>query len=144
MIPILQSEDNPDVFKHSSISQHKNKFSVYTNGQWLPISYDVIDFIDCERIESHRAIVTDKDDIGYNFPTKKCCYYTDEYVYHDNNGTELRELPHWFGEGFYEASINEQDFINSDNGSLGVRNKYTLTTGLDYALATKTLDPAEE
>ena len=143
-IPFLEPEQDNEVKWKSSISQHSNKLSVVKGEEVVPISYDVLDFIDCDGTKSHRAVVADGDDIGFNFPTKQCCYYTDEYVYYDGDRTELRVLPHWFGEGMYEAQVEEFDFVNDDNASsLGVRNRYDITIGLNYALADETLEPSE-
>lgn len=136
---ILEPVDNPQVRYYSSISQHSNKLHVVKGGELVPISYDVLDYIECDKVHSHRAIVAHGEDIGYNYDVKECCFYTDQYIYHDNQRTELRTLPHWFGEGFYEVANNEFDFINADNGSLGERNKYTLRIGTRYAKADKTL-----
>lgn len=87
--------------------------------------------------------MTDGDDIGYNYPVGECKFYTDEYVYHDEKGTELRALPHWFGEGFYKANVNSNSFINADNGALGTHNEYNLRVGLSYARARETLKGVE-
>ena len=44
----------------------------------------------------------------------------------------------------YEAQVEEFDFVNDDNASsLGVRNRYDITIGLNYALADETLEPSE-
>lgn len=112
-------------------------------GEWLPISYDVLDYITCKKAASHKAIVTDGDDIAFDFDVSTCTFYTDQYVYHDKNKTEIRALPHWFGEGFYRAHIDSKAFINTDYESLGVRNRYDLRIGLSYALADETLKAIE-
>ena len=138
-LPILTAEDDTRVNYHSSISQHSNKLHILKGGEAVPISFDVLDYIDCDRLVSHRAILADGDDIGFNFPTGSCTYVSDEYIYMDGDRKELRQMPHWFGEGTYEAFIKEYDFINADNGSLGSRNKITTTVGLNYALAEETL-----
>lgn len=140
---LLLPEEKPEVFYHSSISQHQNKFSVYQRGEWVPISYDVLDYIGCDHVESHRAIMTDGDDVGFEFDVNEMTYYTDNYLVYDTQGVRAEKLQHWFGEGTYEKHYTELDFLNADNGSLGVTNAQTLRIGLDYALAEKTL-PADE
>lgn len=140
---LLIAEDNPEVFYHSSISQHKNKFSVKQRGEWVPISYDVLDYIGCDKVEYHCAILTDGDDIGFEFDVKEMTYYTDTYLTYDSQGVRVEKLQHWFGEGEYEKHYTERDFLNSDNGSLGVTNAQTLRIGTNYALASKTLQADE-
>lgn len=140
---LLTAEEKPDVFWHSSISQHKNMLSVMQRGEWVPISYDVLDYIACDRVACHPAIVTDGDDIGFDFSVAEQTFFTDKYIYHDEYGTELRELPHWFGEGMYEAFYHNSSFVNSDESALGERTKETRRVGLSYALAKKTLEADE-
>lgn len=140
---LLEPEEKPDVFWHSSISQHKNTLSVMQRGEWVPIQYDVLDYIACEGVACHPAIVTDGDDIGYDFDVAEQTFFTDKYIYHDETGVELRQLPHWFGEGMYEAYYHNSSFINSDESALGERIKKTRRVGLSYALAEKTLEADE-
>ena len=139
-IPILIANEDRQVERKSSIAQHRSTFSVVKKGEWIPISFDVLDYIDCDTARSHKAIVTDDPNtIGYNFPVAECKYYTDEYVFYNHRNKELRQLPHWFGEGFGEVFIDSLAFLNSDTNSLGVRNEYRLRTGLDYYLAKENL-----
>lgn len=139
----LEPEEKPDVFWHSSISQHKNTLSVMQRGEWVPICYDVLDYIACEGVVSHPATVTDGDDIGFDFDVAEQTIFTDKYIYHDEYGIELRKLPHWFGEGYYEAFYHNSSFINSDESALGERQKEVRRVGLSYALASKTLEADE-
>ena len=141
---LLIAEEEREVEYHSSISQHKNKFSVYRAGEWIPISYDVLDYIGCDKVVSHQAIMTDGDDIGFMFDVNERTYYTDTYLVYDSQGTRVKNLPHWFGEGMYEEHYTELDFLNAANGSLGVTNKQTLRVGLNYALARRTLPSDDE
>lgn len=126
----------------SSISQSKDEvLSVHNGaGQFIPLSFDYLDYIDCDKIKSHRIVVSTSDELAYNYPVGKCTYYTDEYVYVDEHGSELKVLPHWAGEGFYEAYYNRNAFINFDKESLGVRNKQTVVSGLTYTVAQSTLE----
>ena len=140
---VLEACDNPVVKYNSSISQHSNTLCVLIRGEWCPISFDVLDYIDCEEAKSHRAIVTDGDDIGFNFPVGECCLVNNEYVYHDGDRKELRTLPEWFGAGMYEAYIKKDTFTNFDNTALGTTQEYRLRIGLNYALADRTLPSVE-
>lgn len=140
---VLEPDEKPEVFYHSSINQHKNKLSVLKGGEIVPISFDAIDYIDCNHIESHTAILTDGDDIGFEFPVDEKTYCSDIYATYDTQGVREEKLPCWFGEGFYEKYFDERSFLNFDNGALGVKNKETIRIGLDYALANRTLEADE-
>lgn len=137
---ILEPVEKPRVERLSSIYQHKHMLSVRHGSTWLPVAFDVLDGIICDEIRHHQAILTDKPYIGYTFPVQHCCYLSQTYVTGDQKGTELKVLPEWFGNGFYERAYNREVFVNSDNGALGVVNRTNLTVGLDYCLAKKTLD----
>lgn len=125
----------------SSISQAKDsKLSVTNNiGQFFPIVFDVLDYIDCDRVKSHQTMVSDSDELAYDREVKECNYYTDEYVYIDEHGSELRTLPHWAGEGFYQAAVDRNAFVNFDTESFGTRNKETVQIGKHYVEAVDTL-----
>lgn len=138
---VLEPDEQPEVFYHSSISQHKNKLSVMQRGEWVPISFDVLDWINCETgIKSHRAVVTDGDDIGFDFPVGSETLLSDTYLTGDYEGIVTKELPAWFGTGEYQEYVLARDYVNSDCGSLGHRTAQTYRIGLNYALATKTLE----
>ncbi len=137
------SDDSIQVKYHSSISQHRNKLSQVVGGEYLPISYDVLDYIDCDHIASHRETVTDGDDIGFEFAVGDTCFTSDQYVLYDNKGERLEKLPEWFGTGYYRKKVDELDFVNADNGSIGTHQVQHLRVGLNYALAENTL-PADD
>lgn len=139
----LPATDDARVKYHSSISQNNGAIAVLAKGEWCYLEFDDLLYVGCEGIKSERAVLVDNDYIGYNYDVKDQRFYTDTYIYHDNHSTELRVLPTWFGEGFYRHTNEEYDFINANNGSFGVRNEYGLRVGLSYALAEKTLIPAE-
>lgn len=141
---LLEPDEKPEVFYHSSINQHKNKLSVLRGGEIVPISFDAIDYIDCNHVETHVATLTDGDDIGFSFPVDEQVLYSDVYATYDTQGVRQEKLRTWFGEGVYDKYFEERSFLNADNGSLGVKNKETLRIGLNYALANKTLEPDEE
>lgn len=142
-MPFLEPVEKPDVKYHSSISQHSNKLYVVKGGEYVPISFDTLDYIDCGKVYSHKSVVTDGDDIGYNYEVGNRRFISDTYVSVDRKGIEKYALPKWFGEGFYSKVVDEQVFTNFDNGSLGNRNIYDLRIGLSYAAADKTLEPTE-
>lgn len=112
-------------------------------GMWCPIAFDSLDYIDCDKIASHLACVTDGDDIGYEFPIKKCIYTSDIYTYADHKGVEYEALNSWFGEGIYEVYVNKKAFVNADNGALGSHNRIKANVGLNYALADYMAEPVE-
>lgn len=125
----------------SSISQaRENKLSISNGvGQFFPIVFDNLDYIDCDRVKSHPVIVSTVDELDYEYPVRECTYYTDDYVYVDEHGTELRKLPHWFGDAFYTKYVDTNNFINFDTEAFGTRNKETVQSGLHYVESTETL-----
>lgn len=138
----LESADRRDVKIKSSISQAKNnKFSA-TNGVggFLPIVSDHLDYISCDKVKSHRIKISLSDELDYEYPVAKATYYTDQYIYMDGTRTELRTLPHWFGEGIMLAYVDKSSFVNSDETALGTRNVQTAQIGLSYVKANDTLD----
>ena len=141
---MLEPDEKPDVFYHSSISQHKNKLSVIQRGEWIPISFDSLDWINCETgAHSHLATVTDGDDIGFDFRVGEEVLLSDTYLTGDFEGLVTKELPAWFGTGEYQEYVKARDYVNSDCESLGHRTSQTLRIGLNYALAKNTLKADE-
>lgn len=143
---ILYSDEHETVRRYSSIDQFRGFISIYKKGGWAPIVFDQLDGIDCEGVHTHPVIVSLSDDIGYVFPEAHCSYASEHFVYFDKEGIEQKLLPECFGEGgeFYEKFIKANAFVNFDNDtSLGVINKKTLRTGLDYVLCDETLPPVE-
>ena len=129
---ILYATNDAKVERLSSIDQHKNKLAVYSQGGWLPISYDVIDGIGCNGIKSHKAILSlDEDDLGYNFPEKYCYRPKDTYLVSDHVEDEALELPEYYGDGAYETHTDEKAITNADNGALGEHYKGRERVGLD-------------
>lgn len=133
----LPAADEHRTVTKSSISQAKDHVLSVTNniGQYFPIVFDHLDYIDCDQIKWHQEIVSDSDELAYMYPVSECTYYTDQYIYVDEYGKELRTLPHWAGEGFYEVFVDKHTFVNFDDQALGVRNKQTLQNGLHYVEA---------
>lgn len=138
----LEVADEHNVDIKSSISQAKDtKFSVSNGvGGYLPIVSDKLDYIDCDKVKSHRIIMSLIDELDYQYPVDECIYWTDEYIYSDGTRTELRTLPHWAGEGFFQKYVDTHAFIVSDKETLGTRNKQKVQIGLSYASARITLD----
>lgn len=142
---ILPASDDRDVEYHSSISQYQGQpLSFYKNGQWVPLAFDSLDYINCECVVSHLAILTDGETLGYHFPVRKIRYITDEYVKHDYKEIETRKLEDCFGEGYYQKVVDKYMLVNGDDNSLGVRNDTWLSVGVDYAIAKKTLEPTDD
>ena len=138
--PILYNADAPQVEKKSSITQHKGKFSIVSQGEYIPISYDVLETIGCDGAKTHRAVLSlDPDDIGYTYPVAECRLVENNWVYYDEQGLVTKKLPAWFGSGEYQSFNDFLAFVNADNGALGVRNDIELRVGLDYYQAKKTL-----
>lgn len=137
MIDFLESADERRTVTKSSISQAREHVLSVTNnlGQYFPILWDHLDYIDCDQVKWHQEMVSDSDELAYMYPVSECTYYTDQYVYVDEHGKELRALPHWFGEGFIEVFVDKNTFVNFDDQALGVRNKQTLQNGLHYVEA---------
>lgn len=139
----LPATNDQKVFRHSSISQFKTTLSVMKRGEWLPLVADHIDYIDCDRIVSHKAGISDKPDVGYTYPVAECKYFSDIYLLGHNHQAVTEALPEWFGTGFYEKWFDKDVLVNSDENSLGERNVAKLRVGLPYCRAEDTLDPVE-
>lgn len=139
----LPATNDQKVFRHSSTSQFKTTLSVMKRGEWLPIVADVIDYIDCDKIVSHKAGVSDKPDIGYTYPVAVCKYFSEVFSLNHNQEVVTEALPEWFGAGFYERWHESDALVNSDTNSLGLTNVEELRVGLPYCRAAETLEPEE-
>lgn len=137
---LLESADEYTVERKSSIYQFEGFLAVRKGDEWTPIQYDVIDAIHCNRVEAHKAVLTNKPYIGYVYPTEKRRYVSDSYVAGDEKGTELLPLPEFYGAGFYENAYDREFLVNGANGALGIHNDATLTVGLDYVIAKDSLE----
>lgn len=140
----LEEADEYDIRRYSSANQYGAFLSIVKGGSRVPISFDAIDWIDCKGIKSHRVAVSDGTDLGYNYPIREYTYFTDTYLIGDRKEVKVEKLPHWYGEGWYEKSVNDKIFVNFSNGSLGNRQKNTLRIGLDYIESDEMLDNADE
>lgn len=138
---ILKSSDRRNVQRLSSIAQHRDKFSVYAQGGWLPISYDVLDVITCEGARTHRAILSlNPHDIGYKFPIASCKKQYKTILLSDKYGLVTEELPEWQGSGRYQKFVNHYMSVDGDNKPLGTTNEVRYRIGLDYYLAEETIE----
>lgn len=143
---ILYADEHEQYRRYSSIDQFRGFLSTYKKGGWSPIVFDQLDGIDCKKAYTHPVIISMGDDIGYIFPEAHCTYSSDKFVYFDKEGVEQKLLSECFGGGgeFYDTFIKSNTFVNFDNdSSLGVHNRTTLRTGLDYVLADETLPSVE-
>lgn len=73
-IRVLEPDEEIGAFHRSTTLQHIDTLSVLQHGAWVPISFDSLDYIDCGRLVSHRAIVTDVEGSGYI--VDRCTYYS--------------------------------------------------------------------
>lgn len=140
----LNDADETDIHRHSSINQYGGFLSVKKGGVNVPLRFDSLDWINCDGIKTHPVIVSDGNDIGFNFPVGHYTYFTDTYLLMDRKEVVVRQLPEWFGKGWYEKALNQKVFTNFDESSLGVRNKVNLRIGLDYIKSENILDDADE
>lgn len=139
----LPSADEHRTKTKSSISQARDiKLSLSNGvGEFLPIVFDHLDYIDCDKVASHKITVSTSNELDYEYPIGECTYYTDEYVYIDEHGSELRKLPHWFGEdSFYQTYVDRNALVNFNKESFGTRNRQMLQVGKHYVVANDNLE----
>lgn len=142
MIDVLYPDEQPQVHRHSSITQFRGFLSVDKKGGFAPIVFDQLDGITCDKIKSHPIIISFGDDLGYIFPEAHCTFASDKFIYYDKKGVEQRLLPECMGgKGeFYDCYVDKKSFLNYDsNDSLGVHNTKRLRSGLSYVTADNTL-----
>lgn len=140
---MLSSNDDHKVHRKSSIDQYNNTLHIVKGGVSIPISFDTLDYIYCNKTVSHRTILSDGGDIGYHFEVGKRTFYSDLYVISDFRGTETAQLPAFFGEGFYDRYFSKNVLTVDDRSSLGTRTIGKRQVGLDYILADETITPVE-
>ena len=136
------TDDNRLVVKFSN-AQYKGTLAVKKGGAYLPISFDMVDYIDCDEVKTHRVFLAGEDNIGYHYKINKCKFVNTNYLLHDKRFHGLKQLPKEFGEGFYEEFLESQSFTNADNGAMGMTNSGILRVGTDYILAKETLEATE-
>lgn len=140
---MIASDDDHKVHRKSSIDQYNNTLHIVKGGVSVPISFDTLDYIYCNKTVSHRTILSDGGDIGYHFEVGHRVFYSDLYVISDFRGTETAQLPAFFGEGFYDRYFSKNILTVSDQSSLGTRSSGNRKVGLDYILADETITPVE-
>ena len=143
-VEYLNDADETNIHRHSSINQYGGFLSVQKGGVNIPLRFDSLDWINCDGIKTHPIIISDGNDLGYNFPVGHYTYFTDTYLIMDRDKVVVKQLPEWYGKGWYEKSLRDKAFTNFDGHSLGERNRVDLRIGLDYILADNTLDNADE
>lgn len=135
---ILSPDESPAVHRYSSIDQFKGYFvTTYERGGWVPIMFDSLDGITCEKVHSHRIAITGEGDIGYQYSDGECVYASDMYMYFDQQEKVLKPLPCYMGgEGeFYEPFRKSNSFLNGDDVSLGIHSTKRYRVGLSYVKA---------
>lgn len=142
-ISMIASNDDHKVHRKSSIDQYNNTLHIVKGGVSIPISFDTLDYIYCNKTVSHRTILSEGGDIGYHFEVGKRVFFSDLYVISDFRGTETAQLPAFFGEGFYDRYFSKNVLTVDDRSSLGTRNVSERKVGLDYILADETITPVE-
>jgi hypothetical protein len=140
----LNDADEYTVKRHSSIDQYKSFLSVKKGGVNVPLRFDKLDFINCDGMKTHQVIISEGNDLGFNFPVGHYTFFTDTYLIGDRKEVVAKKLPEWFGTGWYEKALNEKVFTNFDDSSLGERNRVDLRIGLDYISSDDILEPADE
>jgi hypothetical protein len=140
----LNDADEYTVKRHSSIDQYKSFLSVKKGGVNVPLRFDKLDFINCDGMKTHQVIISEGNDLGFNFPVGHYTFFTDTYLIGDRKEVVVKKLPEWFGTGWYEKALNEKVFTNFDDSSLGERNRVDLRIGLDYIYSDDILEPADE
>lgn len=143
-IDYLNDSDEHDITRHSSIDQYANFLAVLKGGKAVPIRFDSLDWINCEGIKTHPIIISDGNDLGFNFPVGHYTYFTDTYLIMDRKEVVVEKLPHWFGEGWFEKAVDKDVFTNFDGSSLGERNRVDLRIGYEYIAADEVLDDSDE
>lgn len=140
MADYLPLADEHRTVTKSSIAQHKgDTLTVFRAGEHIPLVFDQIDYIDCDKIVSHRATVTDSSELPYEYPVGHCTYLSDLYVTLDKEGEEIKKLPCWFGDGWYREYVNTRTYVNFDDQAFGIRNAQHVDIGLHYVEAIDTL-----
>lgn len=141
---ILLNSDERRVEEHSSIHQFSHFLAVHKQGEYVPISFDILETARCAEIKSHRAILTDdKRWNGYFYPVATCTKHSQDVVFGDHQGVGERPLPPCQGKGNYLTFVNENQAVHDKVEFLGVKNKVRYRVGLNYYLAKETL-PAKD
>lgn len=140
MADYLPSANTRNLVAKSSIAQDKDHvLSVFKAGRYVPIAFDYIDYIDCDKVVSHQVIVTDSCEAPYRYPVGKCKYVSEIYLTSDKTEEDIKPLPCWFGEGWYREWVDKRAYTNFDDQALGVKNVEPVEIGLEYIEAKTTI-----
>lgn len=139
IVPI--SDDS--VERKSSIYQHSDLLSVMKHGEWCPILFDKVDGIHCGKLLKHKVAIRLRGNRNYTYPVGTQQYIKNTYFITQKDKTELRELPEYYGTGFYETHERKNMFTNIGKEAFGLKQTKTLRVGKDYIEATKTLKAIE-
>lgn len=138
---ILTPVNDSKLTRESSINQFEDKLAVLIKGEWVPLSFDIIDGINCGKVRTHKAVLNIRPSLGYAYDVKECNYLTNSYLKSDDYRIETRALPEYYGAGFYQAKVDREILVNADNTALGVSNQKTLRVGTDYVRSRRVLKP---
>lgn len=141
MADFLPSANEHRTMTKSSIAQAKGKvLSIYMAGRYVPVVFDHIDYIDCDKVVSRRETISSSDELAYNYPVGHCNYFSEQYVQFDKEGVVAKPMPCWFGDGWYREYIKKRSYVNFDDQAFGILNKWRADIGLHYVEAVDTLD----
>lgn len=136
---ILLNEDRRPIQGKSSIHQFEGFLSIHKQGEYVPISFDILETAHCADIKSHRAILALKPWNGYTYPVATCVKVSQDVVYGDHQGIEERDLPPCQGKGKHLTFVDERQAVRDKLECLGVKNKVHYRVGLNYYQAEETL-----
>ena len=77
-----EERESLDILKHgeeerpfelrSPAMQYSDYFAVYENSKWVPIQFDYMDYIDCDKVVTHPVIIEFNDEVGHKCPIDEC------------------------------------------------------------------------
>ena len=131
------------VERKSSINQHKDLLSVLIRGEWCPLVFNIVDGVECGKIQFHKTALRIRPGLNYTFPVGTCKYVKDNYLLTAKDRIELKPLCSYFGSGLYESREHKKVLTNIGHSALGYRQEKVLRVGKDYVVAKKTLKAVE-
>lgn len=140
---VIEPVTDEQVERRSSISQHRNLLSLYINGEWCPLVFNIVDGVECGHIKYHRVAIELHPGVNYTFPVGTCRYEKDKYILTHQDEIKLKPLPEFFGDGLYESHEVKNVFVNIGDNALGFKEKKTLRVGKDYVISKKILQGVE-
>lgn len=140
---ILYNEDTHLIQEKSSIKQFEGFLSVYKQGEYVPISFDVLETAKCTDIKKHRAILALEPWCGYAYPVATCKRSSQDIVVDDLRGVEEKPLPPCQGEGKYLTYTDVNRAVHDGLEFIGVENTTQYRVGLNYYQARDTLQAEE-